>query len=636
MIPDIKTLILLYLVVNVICAGTLAIVWRQNRGRFAGMALWLIGIALWAMGSALIVLRNLIPDFISIAIGNTCLLAGIVALFIGLERFTGVKGRQIHNYVLLIAYFIYIPFNIIFGNLAERNIVLSAVSIVFFLQCCWLMLHRVDPGMRRATRLTGILFAIWAAGCLARIVITVITPEQTNDFFMSGSIDALAVIFAIVVSICLTISLILMVSRRLLGEVRVQEEKFSQAFRSSPYAVTLTRSTDGRIFEVNDGFVDITGYSYAEAIEKTTFDLKLWVREEDRLQVINELSRGNKVHGLEFLFRIKSGGVITGLLSAETIVINNQNCILSSIADITARKHTEEALARSEERYRNILDSMLDSYIEVDLAGNFSFINESACVNLGYTADELIGRSFSIIVADEDELKTIFRAYNEVFKTGEPHRGFTFKVVRKDGSTGYVETSISLQKDAQGKPIGFRNVGRDVTDRKQLEQKLLQMATHDALTNLPNRALLFDRFNVALANARRNDKKIVIMSLDLDKFKSVNDTLGHDIGDKLLVIAADRLTGALRKSDTVARMGGDEFTLLLGEVEEKNDAVIIADKILEDFRRPYTINGYKLNITVSIGIAMFPDDGKDIEALMKSSDNALYIAKQNGRDRYAL
>jgi len=600
------------------------------------MALWLSGIALWAMGSALIILRGLIPDFVSIAIGNTCLLAGIVVLFIGLERFTGEKGRQIHNYVLLIAYFVYISFNVFNANLAERNIVLSAVSIIFFLQCSWLMLHRVDPGMRQATRLTGIIFAIWATGCLARIIMTIISPEQTNDFFKSGSTDALAVTFAIVIGICLTISLILMVSQRLLGEVRTQEEKFSQAFKSSPYAITLTRSTDGRIFEVNDGFVDITGYSYAEAIEKTTFDLKLWAREEDRLQVINELSRGNKVHGLEFLFRIKSGEVITGLLSAETIVINNQNCILSSIADISARKYTEEALARSEERYRNILDNMLDSYIEVDLAGNFSFINESACVNLGYTADELIGQNFSIIVADKDELTTVFRAYNEVFKTGEPHKGFTFKIVRKDGSTGYVETSISLQKDAQGQPIGFRSVGRDVTDRKQLEQKLLEMATHDALTNLPNRALLFDRFNVALANARRNAKKMVIMSLDLDKFKTVNDTLGHDIGDKLLVTAADRLTGALRKSDTVARMGGDEFTLLLGEVEEKNDAVIIAEKILEDFRQPYAINGYKLNITVSIGIAMFPDDGNDIEALMKSSDNALYIAKQNGRDRYAI
>jgi diguanylate cyclase (GGDEF)-like protein len=148
--------------------------------------------------------------------------------------------------------------------------------------------------------------------------------------------------------------------------------------------------------------------------------------------------------------------------------------------------------------------------------------------------------------------------------------------------------------------------------------------------------LLFDRFNVALANAQRNNKKIVIMSLDLDKFKTVNDTLGHDVGDKLLVIAAGRLTGALRKSDTVARMGGDEFTLLLGEVEEKNDAVTIAEKILEDFRQPYAINGHRLNITVSIGIAIFPDDGKDVEALMKSSDNALYTAKQNGRDRYAM
>ena len=304
--------------------------------------------------------------------------------------------------------------------------------------------------------------------------------------------------------------------------------------------------------------------------------------------------------------------------------------------DITERKLNEEALALSEEKYRTILENMQDSYIEVDLVGNFTFINEATCHNLGYTMDELIGQNFSKIAPGKDEVKAIFQAYGDVYKTGEPNKGFAFKVMRKDGSIGYAETSISLIKNAQGRPVGFRSVGRDVTERKQMEQKLIELATHDGLTGIPNRALLYDRFDIAMANAQRNMKKIAIMTLDLDRFKIVNDTLGHDVGDKLLAAAADRLIAALRKSDTVARLGGDEFAMLLWEVGHNNDAVIIAEKILEDFRQPFIIDRHSLKVTVSIGIAIYPEDGENMEELLKCSDKMLYSAKQNGRDRFAI
>ncbi|MCX6004573.1 MAG: PAS domain S-box protein [Chloroflexi bacterium] len=550
-----------------------------------------------------------------------------------------------------------------------------------------------------------------------------------------------------------------MVNRRLLADVKAQEEKFTTAFHSSPYAIILIRMSDGIIFEVNDSFVNTTGYQYAEINGKTILDMHLWVREEDRLAVFSELAQGRDIHGVEYQFHNKAGEVLTGLFSANLVTINSDKCILASIGDITQRKRAEEkvrliaaewqttfdsitdlvsiqdknsklirvnkayaatfqkkpeelagshcyevvhktscpidncpheqalktktsitseifesglgaylevtcspifdehgdiagtihivknitgrkkaeeTLARSEERYRTILNNMQDSYFEVDLAGNFTFVNEATCRNLGYKMEELIGQNFSIIAPGEDEVKAIVEAYNEVYKRGEPHTGFAFKVMRKDGSTGYAETSISLLKDEQGRPIGFRSVGRDVTERKKMEQQLLEVATHDALTGLPNRTLLYDRCGIALANAQRNHKKVVIMSLDLDFFKNVNDMLGHDMGDRLLIAAAGRLTGALRKSDTVARMGGDEFVLLLWEVDDPDDAVSVAEKILEDFRQPFLINGHSLNVTVSIGIAIYPENGDTMEELLKSSDKSLYTAKESGRDRFAL
>jgi diguanylate cyclase (GGDEF)-like protein len=160
------------------------------------------------------------------------------------------------------------------------------------------------------------------------------------------------------------------------------------------------------------------------------------------------------------------------------------------------------------------------------------------------------------------------------------------------------------------------------------------MATHDSLTGLPNRTLLYDRFDIALANAQRNKKIFALMSLDLDKFKDVNDTFGHDIGDRVLVAAASRLTGILRKVDTVARIGGDEFILLLWGISERDDAIKVARKIIEVFQQRLIIDEHNITITVSIGIVIFPEDGKDIKELLRKSDESLYLAKASGRNCY--
>jgi diguanylate cyclase (GGDEF)-like protein/PAS domain S-box-containing protein len=506
---DIKTLMLLYLLVTAVSAGAMAIIWSQNRGRFAGISLWLSDMVLQTVGLVLIILRGTLPDLISMTLANTLVVAAAIIILVGLQRFTAIKVLQFQNYVLL-AVFIGISayYSHFQPDLTARNIALSAALMIITFQCAWLLLIKADPGIRPITRLTGIVFAGYSAFSFVRIVLHIVFPEQSNDLFKSSAVDSLAITGYIVLNICLTLSLVLMVNQRLLAEVKAQEEKFTTAFHSSPYAITLTRPADGKIFEVNDGFVSMSGYQYPEVIGKTTLDLNLWASDEDRLAVVNELTNGREVHGKEYQFRRKTGDLLTGLFSASLVKINGETSILSSIGDISGRK--------------------------------------------------------------------------------------------------------------------------------QMEQQLLAMATHDSLTGLPNRILLYDRSEVALANARRNNKKVVVMSLDLDFFKNVNDMLGHDTGDKLLMAAAGRLTGALRKSDTVARMGGDEFVLLLWEVENKEDAVNVAEKILKNFRKPFVIDGQTLTVTVSIGIAIYPDNGDTIEDLLKSSDKSLYSAKHNGRDRYAI
>jgi diguanylate cyclase (GGDEF)-like protein/PAS domain S-box-containing protein len=643
MMPDIRTLMLLYIIINVISAGAVAVIWSQNRGRFAGISFWLVDMILQAAGSALIVLRGLAPDFASMVLANAMVQAGALIIFIGLERFTGKKSWQIHNYVLLAVFIAIITYySLVQPDLTAREIALSAMTMILTFQCCWLLLRRVDPGMSQVTRITGIIFACYAAFSFARIILQIIFPGRTNDFFKSGAVDALAITVYIVLSVCLTISLVLMVNRRLLVDVKTREEALRES-EGKHRAVVETASDvivivqDGIIRFSNPRVATMFGYETGE-IEGMEF--ASYISQENLMLVLERYRKrmaGEKLSEIyETALLHKSGKKIPVEMNGSVIQYDGKPADLAIIRDITERKLAEEALAKSEERYRTILENMLDSYIEVDLSGNFIFVNEAACRNLGYDMEELIGQSFGKIAPGEDEVKAIFKAYNEVYKTGEPHTGFAFKVMRKDESTGYAETSISLIKNEQGRPIGFRSVGRDVTERKQLEQKLVEMATHDALTGLPNRTLLFDRCNMALANAQRNNKMVVIISLDLDLFKNVNDTLGHDMGDRLLTAAAGRLIGALRKSDTVARVGGDEFVLLLWEVDDKDAAVIVAEKILEDFRQPFLIDGHSLIVTVSIGIATYPEDGANMEDLLRNSDKSMYTAKQNGGDRFVI
>lgn len=176
----------------------------------------------------------------------------------------------------------------------------------------------------------------------------------------------------------------------------------------------------------------------------------------------------------------------------------------------------------------------------------------------------------------------------------------------------------------------------DITERKKYEEKIQQMAFYDSLTGLPNRKLFSDRLGIVLAQAKRNKKKVGIVMLDLDNFKDVNDTLGHDVGDTLLKAVAERLSVTLRKSDTVARFGGDEFVLIFPDMEIIEEAIQVVQKIIDRFHKPFLIDTHQLVVTTSIGIAVYPKDGMDEEILMKNADIAMYQAKQAGRARYQL
>jgi diguanylate cyclase (GGDEF)-like protein/PAS domain S-box-containing protein len=298
--------------------------------------------------------------------------------------------------------------------------------------------------------------------------------------------------------------------------------------------------------------------------------------------------------------------------------------------DITERKQSEEALSSSEEKYRSLVENINDVFYTLDTQGNITYISPVVERFTQYKVSDLMGKPFVPLIYPDD-LPGLLDSLNRLVSGHlEP---WEFRVLDKDGRVIFVRTS-SRPLYKNGDIIGITALMTDITERKQLEQKLEEMATHDFLTGLPNRVLLLDRFTVAAALAHRNKARLAVMSLDLDKFKSINDTLGHDAGDQVLKAVSKRLTGIIRASDTLARVGGDEFVLAMMETNHVEDATAIAQKIMDSFMEPLLIDGHPLILSTSIGIAIYPEDAKDMKTLTKKSDAAMYYAKGHGRNQF--
>lgn len=307
-----------------------------------------------------------------------------------------------------------------------------------------------------------------------------------------------------------------------------------------------------------------------------------------------------------------------------------------------ANRIIQSQLEHSQSLYRYLIDSSPDFIYTLDREGYFNFVNERVESLLGYTKDEIIGQHYSFLVYEEDidrakfifnERRTDSRTQQNVelrLKCKSPNERFrhfetTFVTI--------VLKSKGLYKTDVDHPfLGTYGVARDISDRKKAEEVINYQAYHDALTELPNRVLFKDRLGVAILQSQRDHQEFAVMFIDLDRFKWVNDTLGHMHGDELLKVVATRLRKCLRKGDTLARIGGDEFTVLLPRIKSKDNARKMANKILKELNRSFVLDGNEVFISASIGIAMFPEHGDNIETLIKSADIAMYHVKWEGKN----
>jgi len=293
-----------------------------------------------------------------------------------------------------------------------------------------------------------------------------------------------------------------------------------------------------------------------------------------------------------------------------------------------------EDLRASEQKYRVMLDESSDPIFAFSPDGQYDYVNRAFANGVGKGKDQIIGKRIWDVFPQEEADKR-FAVVRWVFENGES-KTIEVRVPRPDGDRYYLTTAQPRMSD-QGRTISVICISKEITERKIMEDRLAHMAQYDVLTDLPNRTLFSDRLQHAITQAKRDMTRIALIFVDLDNFKTVNDTLGHQVGDLLLMAVASRMLDCVRESDTVGRLGGDEFVILLPTIQEAQDAMVVAEKIRVALNQPFELPGYqRLNISSSSGICIYPDHGTDGIELSKNADDAMYQAKALGRNMVQL
>ena len=410
------------------------------------------------------------------------------------------------------------------------------------------------------------------------------------------------------------------------------EENFRRSLDESPLGIRIV-TIEGETIYANRVILDFYGYKSLEELKATPVE-KHYTKESFAEHKIRKekRERGELAPSQYEISIVRKNGKIRQLQALhKEILWNGVKQAQVIYQDITERKRANEALRTSEEKYRNILENIEESYYEVDLAGNLTFFNDSMCQTMGYTREELMGMNNRYFTSKENAEK-LFQAFNKVYRTGKPGGVADYEIIRKDGTSRYVGTSISLRKDSSDKPIGFNGIIRDTTERKRAEAEILALSITDPLTGLHNRRGFLSLVEQQLKISDRNKQGVQLYFADLDGLKLINDTLGHVEGDKALIEAATLFKETFRTSDIIARLGGDEFAALAIDATRENSEIFTDRlKYLIDTRNKQEKRRYKLSI--SVGFSFYdPENPCSLDELMAHADKLMYEQKQNKKD----
>jgi diguanylate cyclase (GGDEF)-like protein/PAS domain S-box-containing protein len=414
-----------------------------------------------------------------------------------------------------------------------------------------------------------------------------------------------------------------------------EQDKLLKYFYELPFiGMAITSPETTRWLRFNDQLCGILGYSREELAEKTWVemthpeDIEKDVAEFDR--VIRGESEG---YAMNKRFIRKDGSIVMANIDVKCIrrADGTVNYFVAMVRDITEQERRKGEILAARSQLQATLDAIPDLLFELDLNGRYYAYHSPRTDLLAAPAEDLLGKTISdVLPADAAEI--VFSALQEAQEKGFSS-GKQLQLELPHG-TFWFELSVSRKPVDAGLEPRFIVLARDVTERKASEQRIINLAHYDPLTGLPNRALLADRMKVAIKRAARQSLRLAILFVDLDRFKPINDSLGHDVGDKLLKVVAERMQDSVRSVDTVSRVGGDEFVVLLSEIETSEDAARVAEKLNNTLSQRYEIEEHELLVTASIGICIYPDNGTESGILLRNADASMYSAKEAGRNRY--
>jgi diguanylate cyclase (GGDEF)-like protein/PAS domain S-box-containing protein len=398
----------------------------------------------------------------------------------------------------------------------------------------------------------------------------------------------------------------------------------------------ISKSLEGVISSWNKGAERLFGHSAEEAIGQHIALIVPHDRLQEEATILQRVRRGERIEQFETV-RIRKDGTLLDISVSDSPVIDAGGNVVgaSKVArDIGERKRAEQALQLAEEKYRAIFEDAVVGIFQTAPDGRPLSVNRAFAEMHGYDSPEQLLAEISNVAlqlfVDPNRMVELGHVLDEVGVV----RAAEVEVRRRDGTRRFVRANVRAVRDDSGNIVLREGTVEDITDRKMAEERVQFLAYYDALTGLPNRILLQDRLAKALAGARRRKDKVAILFLDLDRFKIINDSLGHSLGDLLLQGVAERLKKWARDLDTVARLGGDEFVIVLTNVRDVADAAVAADRIVKTMTAGFVVEGHPLSVSCSLGISVFPEHGSDSDTLIKNADAAMYSAKESGRNTF--
>ncbi|WP_434704112.1 EAL domain-containing protein [Pseudomonas sp. Z1-12] len=410
-------------------------------------------------------------------------------------------------------------------------------------------------------------------------------------------------------------------------QLQTSEEKFAKAFHASPDGLLLSRQSDGLLIEVNEGFSRITGFNSALSVDRSTLDLGIWVNLNERKQMLDLLKRDGFVRDFSCHIRRNDGQIRLCEVSSRPLPIGNEDCMLTIARDITERHLMQEKLQQA----ATVFESTAEGVLITDTQQHISAVNRAFTEITGYSETEALGHTPRLLASGLHDSAFYAAMWHQL--TAEGHWQGEISNRRKNGELYPSWLTISAVRNRDRQITHFVAVFADISSLKHAQARLDYQAHHDPLTGLPNRTLFESRLLAALNSQQENGGQGAVLFLDLDRFKHINDSLGHPVGDLLLKGIAVRLREQLRDIDTVARLGGDEFIILLPGLQQPSDAEHIAQKLLNCFTAPFQAGEHEFFISASIGTSLYPQDGCDVATLVKNADAAMYRSKAKGRNR---